>query len=146
TGGTVNNGMSTTALERTPTGRFAAGNKAAVGRPHPQAARVYELRTALLAAVDSDTVVHVVKRPVGLVADEDPAVAIKAAELLLNRIYGKPRESIELDVHPPVDPTAGHPINLDATDVAILERLRQKLTTIVSNVIPTNLEINNTEM
>jgi hypothetical protein len=73
--------------ERTPGGRFAPGNKAAVGNPH--ARRVARLRSALLKAVTPADMKAIVAR---LVQDAR-AGNVQAAREVIERSLGKPVET-----------------------------------------------------
>ncbi len=72
---------------RTRAGRFAPGNKAAVGNPH--ARRVARLRSAMLKAVTPADMKAIVAK---LVADAK-AGSVASAREVLERTLGKPQEA-----------------------------------------------------
>ena len=69
--------------DRTPGGKFAAGNKLSRGNPHCD--RIAKLRSAMLAAVTEKNMKAVIKKLVELAEGGD----VKAIALLLDRTLGK---------------------------------------------------------
>lgn len=69
--------------DRTENGRFAKGNKAAVGNPH--ASRVAKLRTAYLEECTEEKMRALVRSMLALAADGDVA----AAREVCNRVFGQ---------------------------------------------------------
>lgn len=74
-------------------GRFGPGNQAAKGRSNPHAARVAELRSALLEAVTPDDVREVVASLKAQALDGN----VQAARVLLDRVLG-PVEAIDVEL------------------------------------------------
>ncbi|QJW93256.1 hypothetical protein FTUN_0761 [Frigoriglobus tundricola] len=62
-------------------------------------------------------------RLIDLCRSDEPKTALAALEMFLNRILGKPKETIEMDVNTN-SPAA---LTLDADDLQALERMRRKL-------------------
>ena len=81
------------AIGRTPTGRFAVGNRGGPGNPFIR--RVTKLRSALLKAVTTEDIAEVVQ----MLIDKAKAGDVAAARELLDRTIGKARQ--------PVDVTSG---------------------------------------
>ncbi|MDY3554214.1 hypothetical protein R5W24_003333 [Gemmata sp. JC717] len=79
----------------------------------------------MLDAVSPTIMTELTSRLIGLCRSDDGKIALQALELFLNRILGKPKESIELDVTSIDSPVM--PSKLDAADLAALERMRRKL-------------------
>jgi len=79
------NGSDGTA-DRRPDGRFASGNQAARGRSRPHAAKVNELRRALLDAVEPERIARIINR----LAEAAEGGDTTAAKILLDRIFGPP--------------------------------------------------------
>lgn len=78
---------------RTENGRFAPGNRAAVGHGRPHAAQVAALRTTLFEAITPDRLQRVVNALI--VQAEEGNVA--ASRLILEYCLGKPIETDILD-------------------------------------------------
>ena len=77
---------------RDAAGRFQPGNPGGPGNPF--AKRVAELRSALLEAVGAEDVKHVVKA----LADKAKGGDVAAAKVLLDRLFGQPKQEIQADV------------------------------------------------
>jgi hypothetical protein len=78
----------------------------------------------MLDAVDPSVMTEMTNRLIDLCRSDDGKIALQALELFLNRILGRPKEHIELDVT--TDATT-MPSSLDADDLQALERMRAKL-------------------
>lgn len=114
-------------------GRLLPGSRLAVGVKNPVAARISELKQAMLAAVTQQDVRDVMCRLLDLTRHEDGKIALAAIELFQARLFGKPREHVEMDITTDSAPTI--PTVLDATDLAHLERMRKKLAAADPDVI-----------
>lgn len=74
-------------MDRDPTtGRFVAGNTAAVGHRRPHAARVAELRTALFEELTADKLRAVIGAVIAAAVGGD----VPAARLVLSYALGEP--------------------------------------------------------
>jgi hypothetical protein len=113
------------ALQRLPNGLFAKGNSIGKG-VHRSPGVIAELRKAMTETVTPDVMRRLTQRLIDLAETADPKISILAIELLYNRILGKPKETVELDVNQQV--TGGTAL-LDSDDLAALDRMRRKLTT-----------------
>lgn len=76
----------------TPNGRFAVGNK--MGRGNPHIDKVGKLRAAMFSAVSEKDMKKVFRKLVELAESGD----IKAIDLLLNRVLGKPQDSPQVAI------------------------------------------------
>ena len=74
---------------RDDSGRFASGNRCAVGRGNPEAARVHAIRKRLLSSVKLRDIERVVKKLVRMAKGGN----LHAMELLFDRLLGKPVEA-----------------------------------------------------
>lgn len=74
--------------ERDGSGRFTPGNQAARGRTHPHAARVAELRSAMLEAITPESIRKAV---LALIAEAERGNIVAVRELL-DRAVGRPLE------------------------------------------------------
>lgn len=99
---------------RTSNGRFAAGNQYAVGNPF--AARVAELRRAMLEGVTAGDVRAIVKALVKQARGGDLA----AAREILDRTMGKARSTVE------IQQTLLDEAELDAEIESVLARLADR--------------------
>lgn len=118
--------------ERDGNGRFVPGFNPrkkrgwnGVGNPH--AFHQKRNRMAILQAVTPDVAKKLTLNAIDLAMNSDvrPADRLKATELLLRYGAGEPTQKHEIEVSPAKPTTA--PVDLDATDVAALERIRAKL-------------------
>jgi hypothetical protein len=91
-------------------GRFLPGNKASTAEHNPLSRSVYRVKEAMLSACTPEEMFTVTRRLLELCHAEDGRVALQAMELLFNRLLGKPKEEIQLDVNQggssPVNPSA----------------------------------------
>jgi hypothetical protein len=103
-------------------GRFIAGNKFAKG--YPLAPKLYAIKEAMVATCSVEVVKRATERLIELCHDEDKKIAIDALHMLFDRLLGKPKAQIELEVQQQTDE-----LNLKAlsnedlkTVVAILDK------------------------
>ncbi len=82
--------LPTTADNRDALGRFGPGNKASKGNVN--ASKVRRLRMAMLEAIDEGDIDGIIRRLVKMAIAGDVA----AAREVLDRVFGKAREAIEL--------------------------------------------------
>ena len=73
-------------MDRINGGKFAPGNKLAVGRRDPQVPHIKKLRMALRTAIDEEDVLAIMVK----VVEEAKRGDMKAAEMVLDRVFGKP--------------------------------------------------------
>jgi hypothetical protein len=83
----LQNDMTNQTSEREASGRFAKGQS---GNPSGRAKMPPEVRELLTAKAQDAAQVYI-----RYLSDGDPRVALKAAELLLDRTYGKPQQADE---------------------------------------------------
>ena len=76
--------------ERALDGKFAPGNKAAVGHRHPLARRASQIKALVLATVSDDDIVAVVRKLVELARGGD----LYACRELLDRLIGRPTTAL----------------------------------------------------
>lgn len=112
-------------LQRLPNGLFAKGNSIGKGVQRSPGV-IAELRKAMCETVTPDVMRRLTQRLIDLAETADPKISLLAIELLYNRILGKPKETVELDVNQQV---TGATALLDSDDLAALDRMRRKLTT-----------------
>lgn len=95
------------------------------GNPHAFHQR--RNRMAILQAVTPDIARKLTLQTIDIASNPDvrPADRLKATELLLRYAAGEPTQKHEVEVN--TAPPAPAPVDLDATDVAALERIRAKL-------------------
>lgn len=78
-------------------GRFAPGNQVSRGHAAPKARAVMELRTAFLEVITPEEMAAITRRHIELIKNtKDGKTAVAALALLYERLWGKPRESIEV--------------------------------------------------
>jgi len=78
--------------ERDHRGRFAPGNRAAVGRGNPHADRVAEWRAALADSVSGGDLAEVL----GVLVAQAKAGEPWAVKELLNRCFGRPAQALSI--------------------------------------------------
>jgi hypothetical protein len=95
-------GDSSALVKRENSGRFKKGNPGGPGRPKmdPKVRRMLEAKTKhaakrLVEALDAKRVVHHEGKVVGTYVDHE--MRVRAAEALLNRLYGKPPQNAQID-------------------------------------------------
>jgi hypothetical protein len=82
-------------------GRFIVGNKAGSVAHNPMCRSVWTLKQALLNAVTPDEITSITRRLLDLCRDPDGKTALQAIALLFDRLLGRPKESVELEVSKP---------------------------------------------
>jgi hypothetical protein len=117
--------MNANANYRDERGKFLKGCPGGPG--NPLAPKVTALKTALLDAVKPDDVSAAVRRLLELVHDDDPKTALDAMRLLFDRVYGRPKESVEMEVQREPPPTAVPMVDLNPDEIEVLRRIRDKL-------------------
>ncbi|MBY0514067.1 MAG: hypothetical protein K2P78_09175 [Gemmataceae bacterium] len=105
-------------------GRFLKGCPAGPG--NPLAPQVATLRAALLSAVTPDDITATVRRLIDLCHDDDKRVAVQAMELFFNRVYGKPVESVTMDVTATPAPPPAPRLDLTPDELAVLQRVMSR--------------------
>lgn len=112
-------------VQRDEKGRLLPGSKLAVGATNPQHSIRQTLHNAFLNAVGTDRLIEVINRHLELIQEAKPKEAAALIELLYQYALGKPIATVQMDV---TKTEANAPtINLDAEDLAALERMRTKL-------------------
>lgn len=74
------------------------GNTLAKGRPNAHASRVCDLRKVLMEATTPEEMKATWLNILRIAQSDDAKYAIPAAELVLSRVFGKPKESLEVEV------------------------------------------------
>lgn len=82
---------------RDDNGQFQHGNAGGPGNPDAKNARAKgaRMQKALDAALDADDVTQSIRRLNEIIRNGEDRDAIKAIELLLNRVFGKPAQQVE---------------------------------------------------
>ena len=101
--------------DRLPDGRFAPGNRAAVGRGRPSGSKVAELRAALFDAVSPAEIQEVVD----VLLRQARAGDVKSIELLLRYSLGQPKQHIDLAV---ADEEGGEPVGEQTIELVFDDR------------------------
>jgi hypothetical protein len=100
-------------------GRFLPGNKASTAEHNPLSRSVWKIKEAMLSACTAEETFAVTRHLLELCHAEDGRVALQAMELLFNRLLGKPKEEIQLDVNQGSD----SPVNPSLLSDAELEQV-----------------------
>lgn len=80
-------------------GRFARGNQAGKGHGSPVATATIKLRQAMLSVLTPEAMIEVTLTHLDLIRNGPPKVRVEALALLYDRLFGRAKESIELDIH-----------------------------------------------
>ena len=97
-------------------GRFAPGNKAAVGHQHPQTTAVQKLKAAFLDVCTVEEMKEVTRRLLELCKGKDSKTAVAAIELLFNRLFGKAKETVEVSTTSQPPPFALEKLSAEELD------------------------------
>ncbi len=101
-------------------GRFDVGNPGGPG--HPQGPHLAALRAAFAVANTPADIERLVARLYNLVHGPDAKASVAAADLIMCRLWGKARESVDVDVTAAARPHQPLP-DLTPDEVVVLSRV-----------------------
>lgn len=81
-------------------GRFVPGNRIANADNNPLCRQVYDLKRVFLSVCSPDQMEQITHKLLALCRDKDAKIALQAIDLTLSRVFGKPKETIEVDGTP----------------------------------------------
>lgn len=115
--------MEETTVRRDERGRLLPGSQLGHSKGQHYGGQLHAMRKAFLAVITPEEMEKVTKRHLQLIQDSNGKVAVAALELLYNRLWGKPQETIEVSsqVKPAFSPESYTDQELAAL-VAILDK------------------------